>query len=482
MASTVSPVALDVTDTPASMLVKDDVKRNLVEVYDVDEDSQMSATKVHKSGEKMSEIRKHTSASSSDFCNINVNSTNPLSDISNGNCPSSSFGIKEITSISPSTFTNPGNTASSSGILTNITSNSSSTSSVDIIPSSLSRISPNTVLASDNVSTLTKISSGKRKLVRRRRDLTPIPIIDLTADDDNEVPEIINQHLKGVSKDFLDNGDQIIVCGSCNAKIWKAEADRGEKKRNKVNYSICCSYGKVLLPDLKQPLDILIDLYVGANAKSNFFQKYIRRYNSMFSFTSMGGRIDKSINRGNAPYIFQLSGQNYHNIGSLLPDDGDEPKFSQLYIYDTDNEIFNRQNVVGGSNTSFSITEKAFDFQIIEELKVMLDTNNALAKSYRQARNCLNENPYIDLKLRFISKRAKYGRTYNLPEASEVATLVIGDFTQAVENRDIVVKTKSGRLERISELHPSYLSLQYPLLFPYGEDMYRVDILHRGLM
>ncbi|KAJ0697195.1 hypothetical protein HanLR1_Chr10g0366271 [Helianthus annuus] len=51
MASTVSPVALDVTDTPASMLVKDDVKRNLVEVYDVDEDSQMSATKVHKFGE-----------------------------------------------------------------------------------------------------------------------------------------------------------------------------------------------------------------------------------------------------------------------------------------------------------------------------------------------------------------------------------------------------------------------------------------------
>ncbi|KAJ0607778.1 hypothetical protein HanRHA438_Chr00c03g0844591 [Helianthus annuus] len=51
MASTVSPVVLDVTETPASMLVKDDVKRNLVEVYDVEEDSHISATKVHKSGE-----------------------------------------------------------------------------------------------------------------------------------------------------------------------------------------------------------------------------------------------------------------------------------------------------------------------------------------------------------------------------------------------------------------------------------------------
>ncbi|KAJ0753051.1 hypothetical protein HanPI659440_Chr09g0331441 [Helianthus annuus] len=50
MASTVSPVALNVTDTPDSMLAKDEVKRNLVQVYDVEEDSHTSATKVHKSG------------------------------------------------------------------------------------------------------------------------------------------------------------------------------------------------------------------------------------------------------------------------------------------------------------------------------------------------------------------------------------------------------------------------------------------------
>ncbi|XP_022030874.1 uncharacterized protein LOC110931806 [Helianthus annuus] len=134
-----------------------------------------------------------------------------------------------------------------------------------------------------------------------------------------------------------------------------------------------------------------------------------------------------------------------------------------------------------GSNTSFTITESTFDVQIIEELTLMLDTNNALVKSYRQARNCLNENPYIDLKLSLIGKRSKDGRTYNLPEASEVAALVIGDLTQSVENHDIVVKTRSGQVEHISELHPSYLSLQYPLLFPYGDDMYRVDILQRGL-
>lgn len=74
----------------------------------------------------------------------------------------------------------------------------------------------------------------------------------------------------------------------------------------------------------------------------------------MFSFTSMGGKIDSSINKGKGPYIFRLSGENYHSIGSLLPDDGLKPKFSQLYIYDTENEVSNRQNSFGYVSIHFS--------------------------------------------------------------------------------------------------------------------------------
>jgi hypothetical protein len=73
----------------------------------------------------------------------------------------------------------------------------------------------------------------------------------------------------------------------------------------------------------------------------------IRSFNSMFAFTSMGGKIDSSMNSGNAPPTFVLNGENYHRIGSLLPMEGDEPKFAQLYVYDTDNEIKNRMAAVG---------------------------------------------------------------------------------------------------------------------------------------
>ncbi|CAH1422268.1 unnamed protein product [Lactuca virosa] len=85
------------------------------------------------------------------------------------------------------------------------------------------------------------------------------------------------------------------------------------------------------------------------------------------------------------------------------------------------------------------------------------------------------------MKLRLIGRRQQDGRTYNLPTAFEVAALIIGDISDSIEKRDIVVQTKNGSLQRISELHPSYLPLQYPLLFPYGDDAYSVDILHRGV-
>ena len=43
---------------------------------------------------------------------------------------------------------------------------------------------------------------------------------------------------------------------------------------------------------------------------------------------------------------------------------------------------------------------------------------------------------------------------------------------------DITIQTCSGKVERIDELYPSYLPLQYPLLFPYGEDGFSNQVKH----
>lgn len=78
-----------------------------------------------------------------------------------------------------------------------------------------------------------------------------------------------------------------------------------------------------------------------------------------------------------------------------------------------------------------------------------------------------------------ISDRVKDARIYNIPQVSEVVALIVGD-VDTTSKRDIIVESQTGQLQRIDELHTSYLGLQYPLLFPYGKDGYRHDILHRA--
>ncbi|CAH1428140.1 unnamed protein product [Lactuca virosa] len=77
---------------------------------------------------------------------------------------------------------------------------------------------------------------------------------------------------------------------------------------------------------------------------------------------------------------------------------------------------------------------------IIEDLKLMLDSNNVVVSSYRMVRDTFKKYPQVDMKLKIIGRRDRDGRTYNLPIASEVAALIIGDISDLVENRDIVVE------------------------------------------
>jgi hypothetical protein len=94
------------------------------------------------------------------------------------------------------------------------------------------------------------------------------------------------------------------------------------------------------------------------------------------------------------------------------------------------------------------------------------------------ARDKINEGHIQDLKLRLIADRKTDGRIYNQPTVSEVSALIVGDIDEADE-RDIIIQSQGGQLQRIDEFHASYLAYQYPLIFPYGEDGYRPKTAHR---
>ena len=83
--------------------------------------------------------------------------------------------------------------------------------------------------------------------------------------------------------------------------------------------------------------------------------------------------------------------------------------------------------------------------EIVSTLSQMLDEYNVHAKSFRMVMDRLSDSQLDNLKLRLIAGREKDGRTYNLPNVSEVAALIVGDF-DADSRRDIIVETQNGEL------------------------------------
>ena len=84
------------------------------------------------------------------------------------------------------------------------------------------------------------------------------------------------------------------------------------------------------------------------------------------------------------------------------------------------------------------------------------------------------------MRLRLINRRTNHSSQYNLPTASEVAGLIMGDFDPNNGYRDIIVEDHDSGLQHISEIHPAFMAMQYHLLFPYGEDDFSLRIPKRS--
>lgn len=142
--------------------------------------------------------------------------------------------------------------------------------------------------------------------------------------------------------DYVSLGNPQYTCKYCQALLWFEERATKSDKSSNLEFSLCCMKGQVDLELLKKPPELLCKLISGDDDRSANFRENIRAYNSMFAFTSIGGKVVTNLNDGGGPPQFILSGQNYHRIGNLLPEDGQLPKYAQLYIHDTQNEASNR--------------------------------------------------------------------------------------------------------------------------------------------
>jgi hypothetical protein len=282
-------------------------------------------------------------------------------------------------------------------------------------------------------------------------------------------------HFIGTIFEPLNLGAPTFSCTHCAALFWFEERLRRDRHTQNPKYNLCRKGGRLLLPRYQEPLQPLMSLLASNYVPlSRHFFDHIRQYNSMFAMTSMGARIIDSINDGHGPYVFKISGQVCHRIGSLIPSPGARPEYAQLYLFDTEHEISNKINVVSSTSSPFNADEN-----IVRSLIHMLDSHNPIVRLFRSARERLLNSSTDHYTIRIFGDVDAYGDIYSFLVASEIVGLVVGDIGDNDVGRDIIIGDRALNLQQINGRHYKFMAMQYPLLFPYGEDGFHDNIIYR---
>ncbi|PBK74569.1 hypothetical protein ARMSODRAFT_855369, partial [Armillaria solidipes] len=251
------------------------------------------------------------------------------------------------------------------------------------------------------------------------------------------------------------------ICEHCSAPHWYDERLKS-KSMTRPHFGMCCLQGQVKLPHLCPAPGILQNLLCGISSMSDTFMKNIRQYNAALAFTSVAVKVDEAVTNSSEPYSFRVSGELHHRMGSLLPAEGEQMSYAQLYIHD----LIETLGMCNHRNPNLKP-------EIMSALQGLLHDVNPYVPLYRHAYLIMKDKPheeYPNLEVRLHVGDGTDGQWYNLPTADELAAVIPGDGTEEVKNeQDIVLCMHDQSLKRISQLHPSYQSLHYVLLFPYGE-------------
>ena len=250
-------------------------------------------------------------------------------------------------------------------------------------------------------------------------------------------------------------------CQHCGALHWTAERLTKSTKDN-ILFGTCCNSGAVQLPLLEPPPDAIRALFTDRDPVSKEFRTNIRQYNNAFAFTSLGvpkRRIVTHNHRGSGPYSFRIQGELCHWSGSLAPAEGEDPVFSQLYIYDPADALAARQR-----------NNPELNPLTLETLQDVLWDSHPYAAIYRHAHELLQQDESADYSIRLHCVGDK--RRYNVPVGNEVAVIIPGnEDAEAVGPRDIILhqRADANAFQSLHDGHPAYSCLHYVLLFPTGQ-------------
>ncbi|KAL8572016.1 hypothetical protein ACOMHN_038374 [Nucella lapillus] len=175
--------------------------------------------------------------------------------------------------------------------------------------------------------------------------------------------------------------------------------------------------------------------------------------------TSFGA--DKNLTDTGFFTTFKIQGQCYHLMGGLLPLTEEQPKFVQVYFMGTSSEeeaVQRCRNIPSG-----------LDVCTVADLQDMLHESHKYIKVFKYALEQM-EQPKLNVTIRADKRpQGEHERRFNAPVTDEVAVVLLD---KQHGSWDIVLKQRSGHLDRIPETHRAYDALKYPLLFWAGQDSY----------
>ncbi|XP_043209020.1 uncharacterized protein LOC122374379 [Amphibalanus amphitrite] len=248
----------------------------------------------------------------------------------------------------------------------------------------------------------------------------------------------------------LQLGQMEVVCAHCGALRWRQESP-----------GACCHSGKVAPPFHPPPPEVLCQLFSPESPHHRHFTQHLRAFNSAFQLASMGCQ---QVRQPGWNPVFTVHGTVCHRIGSLLPAEGAQPEYLQIYFYDRELEA--RMDLYENLHP-----------EVLQQLQEMLHDNNIYVRGLHSALELVRRE---DQPLRIVLSAQRrpateHERRFNLPETGEVAVLMPEE-PHGV--RDIVLHHRDGGVERINEYHRSYDPLHYVLLHPHGTDGWSLEMKH----
>nr|GEU82001.1 helitron helicase-like domain-containing protein [Tanacetum cinerariifolium] len=86
---------------------------------------------------------------------------------------------------------------------------------------------------------------------------------------------------------------------------------------------------------------------------------------------------------------------------------------------------------------------------------------------FQIVRDKCRELDILEFKIRIYN--AEGARGYELPTSNALGAMVFENGISNNANFDFIIQHRDGTPQRVNKLHPSYMSLQFPLLFIYGQ-------------